>query len=79
MPSAVAKTLMSVPGDDDSARNARNRISAAPVTSRPVRPRPATTAVVGVAGLVVLLAHPGQDEDLVVHRQAEQEREDQHR
>ena len=44
MPSAVANTLMSVPGEDASARNARNRIMAAPVTSRPVRARPTTTA-----------------------------------
>ena len=56
-----------------------NRISAAPVTSRPVRARPATTALSVSPRLVVLLAHPGQDEHLVVHRQPEQEREDQHR
>jgi hypothetical protein len=44
-PSAVASTLMSVPGAEASAMNARNRISAAQVTSRPVRPRPSTTAI----------------------------------
>ena len=43
-PSAVPITLMSVPGDDASAANAKNRISAADVTSRPVRPSPVMTA-----------------------------------
>ena len=43
-PSAVANTLMSVPGLDASAMNARNRISDPAVTSRPVRASPATTA-----------------------------------
>ena len=42
--SAVANTLTSVSGADDIATNARNRISAALVTSRPVRPTPRTTA-----------------------------------
>ena len=36
---------MSVPGADASAANAKNRISAADVTSRPVRPSPTMTAV----------------------------------
>ena len=35
---------MSVPGAEASAAKAKNRISAAEVTSRPVRPRPVTTA-----------------------------------
>ena len=35
---------MSVPGEDASAAKAKNRISAAEVTSRPVRPSPVTTA-----------------------------------
>ena len=42
---AVAKILMSVPGLALSATKARPRISAALVTSRPVRPMPSTTAV----------------------------------
>ena len=61
------------------ATNARPRISAALVTRRPVRPIPSTTAVVGRAGAVVRLAHPAEDEHLVVHRDAEQEREDDDR
>ena len=35
---------MSVPGADASAAKAKNRIKAADVTSRPVRPIPVTTA-----------------------------------
>ena len=47
MPAArpVASTLMSVPGPEASETNARNRMIAALVTSRPVRPIPRTTAV----------------------------------
>ena len=40
----VARTLTSVSGPEASDMNARNRISAALVTSRPVRPIPRTTA-----------------------------------
>ena len=43
-PSAVPSTLMSVPGAEASAAKAKNRMSAAEVTSRPVRPSPVTTA-----------------------------------
>ena len=43
-PSAVPSTLMSVPGAEARAANAKNRINAADVTSRPVLPRPVTTA-----------------------------------
>ena len=43
-PRHVANTLMSVPGAEASAANAKNRIKAADVTSRPVRPMPLTTA-----------------------------------
>jgi len=43
-PRAVPRTLMSVPGADARAAKANNRMSAAEVTSRPVRPRPVTTA-----------------------------------
>ena len=42
--SAVANTFTSVSGADDIDTNAKNRISAALVTSRPVRPTPRTTA-----------------------------------
>ena len=44
-PSARAKILASVPGWAPNATNERPRISAALVTSRPVRPMPSTTAV----------------------------------
>lgn len=43
-PRAVASILMAVSGVADRARKARKRISAALVTSRPVRPMPRTTA-----------------------------------
>ena len=43
-PSAVAKTLRSVSGPEASEAKARKRIRAAPVTSRPVRQSPSTTA-----------------------------------
>jgi hypothetical protein len=44
-PRAVAMTLRSVSGPVDRAAKARNMMSAAPVTSRPVRPMPSATAV----------------------------------
>ena len=46
MPAAspVASVLMSVSGPDAMATNARNRINAALVTKRPVRPMPRMTA-----------------------------------
>ena len=43
--SPVANIFRSVPGPEASETNARNRISAALVTRRPVRPIPRTTAV----------------------------------
>src|SRR6266702_6750169 len=42
-PNAVAATLRSVSGPVDSAPKAKNMMSAAPVTSRPVRPMPSMT------------------------------------
>ena len=46
MPAAspVARIFVSVPGPEAIDMNARNRISAALVTRRPVRPMPAMTA-----------------------------------
>jgi hypothetical protein len=44
-PKPVAMTLISVPGAVLIATKPRNRISAALVTRRPVRPIPRTTAV----------------------------------
>ena len=43
-PRPVARTLMSVSGAEASDMKARNRMSAAHVTKRPVRPSPSTTA-----------------------------------
>ncbi len=43
-PSAVPMILPSVPGEEARAEKAKNRIRAAEVTSRPVRPIPVTTA-----------------------------------
>ena len=78
-PRPVASVLRSVPGPDASAANARNKISAALVTSRPVRPTPSMTAASVELARVVLLPDARQDEHLVVHRQPEQEREDHQR
>ena len=75
----IANSLISKPGLDESTRNANIRISAALVTSLPVRARPSSIALLGRAGLVVGLAHAREHEDLVVHREAEQEREDHQR
>ena len=81
MPAArpVAIILRSVSGPEAIDVNARNRISAALVTSRPGPADPLHDGDVGRARAVVLLAHPGQDEHLVVHRQPEQEGEDHQR
>ena len=77
--SPIANSLISKPGLDESTRNANIRISAALVTSLPVRASPSSIAWFGRAGLVVGLAHAREHEDLVVHREAEQEREDHQR
>ena len=55
------------------------RMSAALVTSFPVRARPSSIARSVEPRLVVRLAHPREHEDLVVHREAEEEREDHQR
>ena len=75
MASVVARIFTSVLGTVESAMNDRNRMRAAEVTRRPVLAMPSTTARSGVVVLVVGLAHPGEDEDLVVHGQPEQEGE----
>ena len=49
------------------------------VTSLPVRDRPSSIASIGRARLVVGLPHPREHEDLVVHREAIEEREDHQR
>ena len=79
MPRPVANTLTSVSGAEASEANARNRISAARGDQAAGAPDAVDDRRVGGAGAVVLLAHPGEDEDLVVHRQAEEEREDHQR
>ena len=56
--------------------NARNRISAALVTSRPVRPMPRIDRRSSCRRSASYSSRMrGEDEDLVVHREAEQERE----
>ena len=59
--------------------NAANMIRPAAVTSRPVFSRPTTTASSFEAPVVPLLAHPADEEHLVVHREAEEHREQHHR
>ena len=71
----VERILTSVTGTPPSAMKARQRIRAPEVTSRPVRPMPRMTASPVSPVRVVLLVDPGQDEDLVVHRQAEKQGE----
>ena len=53
--------------------------AAAAVITRPVRDRPSLTAALGVASSLPLLVHAGDEEDLVVHREAEHDREREHR
>ena len=74
-PRAVAMILTSSSGMAAIEAKDRNRIRAAQVTRRPTRPRPWTMAVPVEPGGVVLLAHAGQQEDLVVHGQAVEEGE----
>ena len=59
--------------------NAATMITAAAVTIRPVRSSPCATARVVVVHVVPRLAHPRDEEDLVVHREAEQHREQEDR
>ena len=54
-------------------------IAAAAVITRAVSARPSATAVALSRGAVVLLADAGQQEHLVVHRQPEDDGEQQHR
>ena len=54
-------------------------MSAAQVTIRPLRSRPRGDRLAVVAGAVPGLLHPRQQEDLVVHRQPEQDAEQDHR
>ena len=77
--SPIANSLMSGPGPVDVAKNANMSTTAPLVTSLPVRARPSAIAVGRVASLVVLLADARDHEDLVVHRDPEQEREDDQR
>ena len=54
-------------------------MSAADVMTRPVEAMPLTIEVWLSPRGDVLLAHPGQQEDLVVHRETEQDGEHEHR
>lgn len=70
MPSPVAMIFTSVSGADAKLTNARNRIKAALVTSRPVRASPSTRASL-VDRPPSNSARASEDEDLVVHRESE--------
>ena len=59
--------------------NTQTMISAAEVITLPVEARPSTTALLGVAGLLVVLLDLREQEHLVVHREPEQDREHQQR
>ena len=54
-------------------------IAAAAVMTRAVVARPLATDEVAVAGARPLLLHAGEEEHLVVHRQAEHDGEEHHR
>ena len=54
-------------------------MAAAAVITRAVVARPLATDGVAVAGAVVLLLDPGEEEHLVVHREAEHDGEEHHR
>ena len=54
-------------------------MSAAPVMSRAVEPTPKATEPGGVAGLRVALLDPAEQEHLVVHREAEEDGEEEER
>ena len=78
-PSAVANILASVPGggaqgDEGEAEDQRGARDQAAGAADAL-----DHGGVGRAGAVVGLAHPAEDEHLVVHRDAEQEREDDDR
>ena len=62
-----------------NAENTHTMISAAAVITRAVAARPSATAVALSLRAVVLLLHAREQEDLVVHRQAEHDREHHHR
>ena len=59
--------------------NAAHMMIAAAVMIRPVRSSPWATAVALSAPVVPGLAHPRDEEDLVVHREAEEHREEEDR
>ena len=61
------------------AMNTTIMMSAAFVIGRPVRAMPSRIARLGVAGGLVALADRGEQEQLVVHRQAEQQGEEEQR
>ena len=59
--------------------NAAHMMTAAAVMIRPVRSSPWTTAALVVGPLVPCLPHARDEEDLVVHREAEEHREEEDR
>ena len=77
--SPTPNNLMKLTDDVAKLRKTTEMSNAAAVMMRPVRARPVATAVGVVAGLVVLLLDAREQEDLVVHRQAEGHAEHQHR
>ena len=80
-PSASARPSCLRPVTEPARKpqNAAAMISAADVTIRPVRSRPVATAYALSPGLVPGLAHAGDDEDLVVHREPEEDGEEEDR
>ena len=62
-----------------NAENTHTMISAAAVITRAVAASPSATAVALSLRAVVLLLHAREQEDLVVHREAEHDREQHHR
>ena len=75
MPSALISTMSANANEPATTTT----MSAAEVTIRPLRSMPAGDGLDVVAGPVPDLLHPRQQEDLVVHRQPEQDAEQDHR
>ena len=72
-------SLMTIWPPKMNDRNTRIMISAAAVMTRPVSAWPTVDGPLTVAGADPFLVHAADQEDLVVHRQAEEDGEHQHR
>ena len=77
--SPMPNCLMTASSVSTKLEKTHTMISAADVITRPVEARPSTTARVGSFGLLVVLLDLCHQEHLVVHGQAEEDREHEQR